>query len=1324
MSHHRFDRVLTAFVAVLTFTFAPLAWSQHIEGRINVTVVDQQGAVVPKADVSLVDLSTNTTRQAITTESGTYSFVNLAIGNYKLTVSKSGFAPKILDNVVVQATTTTDLSVQLGIGEQQQQVLVEAAAPVVETSTNAIGSVIDPKEVEDLPITGRDLTQLSRLSAGYNGTWNGLPTSAQGNNIDGVVGSPSRMKFGGNSSSLVSPRLENIEEMTVQTDQLDMNQGFGQGAMQINFVTRRGTNAWHGRAYEDFQNDWLNANSWSNNARGIKRPPLKLNNFGGAVGGPVFKDKLFFFASLSTLRQPGSSTAGATVLTPSAQAGNFTYVGTDKATHTVNVFQVAQAFNASLPGSTNSVIAGQQTSINSSLAAGTVTPTTDPNINNLNWLYSNPTTNWYPTLRVDYNTTQNIRMNLAINRTMGSQPASSQPFFPGQSFAPTEAGNKSDYATVSYGLDWTITPRLINQFKGGWLYNATFYAFNSNHAYFQNPTIINYPLTSTPQTYNLPVNTYYPVFTASDTANWQHGSHNVAFGFSFIREQDHYWNPPEGIASIGLGLVQGDPALDALTDTSTYNPLPAANTTQQGEAQNLYAQLTGRINNLLGRWTWSASQQQYLHQVTAYNLDELAKAWGVFAQDSWRLRPSLTLNFGLRWDFTGDDHDLTGGYHNSDLSSIYGPTAPGDLFQPGKLNGNFNPTIQQRDHVYNSWNVSPQPAIGFAYSPNFEHGILGSITGKNATVLRGGFSMRRFTVPYQYFWDEASDYGSFFYQFFTLNPGNPSVLGNFTPGSLSLGQTLPAYALTPPTYQNSVNMSTLTFVGSQNVGNGLANGMKFNLAQPYTESWTFGIQRQLGASRAIEIRYNGNRSLKQWITVNVNEVNVFENGFLQEFKNAQSNMSICAANAAACTAAQATAGVSSANQTTANFANWGLPGQVALPIMTGAFTGSRTGAQTSSQFRSGTFVTDLSQTGAVGDFARRLGAIGGTVPYFCNLVGAGFGPCANNLNYTGAGAGYPINFFMANPFSDQSTTAGAANLMTDAGYASYNALQVDFRQQSWHGMQFDANYTWSKSLGILPGNSGNDWQGNYTAFTLRDIRASYLPTSFDIHHVVHAYATADLPFGRGKRWGNGSGLLDRIVGGWNLGTTTTIQSGVPYRLTGGFLTYNNIADSGVVLAGLTQSQLQSAIGVHKFPGQNFVTVIDPKYLNLTTSASGVMSDNGAICNTGVTSSGSACSVGIFGNTAPGTFNAPMFVHGPHGFFQDAMITKNIAITERVRFNLQSEFLNVWNHPVFGLSGNALGSVRGTSFGTVTSATSSPTTNLGARRVELRANVIF
>ena len=1289
-------RCSLAVILLCTLAVLPAAWAQNVTGKIDVTVVDPTGAIVSGAKLTLQDLSTNYTREAETLSSGTYTFVNLNIGQYKLTVSKAGFQPQEYGPITVSSTKSTALNAKLQIGQATQSVVVEGgAAPILETTTNTIGTTIDLKQIEQLPMSGRELTQLSRLTPGYtggtngnSGTWNGLPSIAQGNNVDGVVGSPSRMKFGGNANSAISPRLEDIEEMTVQTDQLDMNQGFGQAAMQINYVTRRGTNAFHGRLFEDYRNSALNANSWRNNAQGVPKPKLILNDFGGSIGGPVFKDKLFFFFSLANSRRPGGVGAESFFIVPDAQNGVFTYKDGTGQTHSVNLFDVAAAYNSahgtSLPTIVNDTIKTQLAAINTAVQSGSVSGTGDPIVNSVSWNFPAPTIIWYPTLRLDYNTSRSVTMNFAINRTKRTDSGANAPFFPGSDFATTGSGNRTDAFTASYGIDWTIRPTLMNQFKVGYLYNVSRFDYNTSRAYEQDPNRVNWPVfaatdpdgLTSPANWNVPITSYYPLVNVSDTLSWQKGAHSFSFGYSFYREQDHYWNPPE-LRNVNLGIAQGDPVINALTNAGAYNPLPGANSQTQGYARNLYALLTGRISGVTGSYPYDPKSGQYIQQpALAYNLDELSKAWGLFFQDSWRMFPTFTLNYGLRWDFTGANHDLTKAYHNADEASLYGPSGVGNLFQPGNLPGTMNPVLASRARPYQDWNVSPQPAIGFSWNPQFGSGLLGKMAGQGGLVIRGGYSLRRFTVPYQYFWNNASDYGSFFYQFYQLNANNTHTTGTFVPGSLSLGDNFPPYVYEPTSYQDVAPISQYTFIGGPGT-----SGMKYNIGQPYTQSWNLGIQRKIGSNGVLEFRYNGNRTIHQWINENLNEVNVFENGFLTDFQNAQKNFAI-------------NGGSSFGN------INPGA-GTVPVPIITAAFTGSTTGPQTDPNFSSGDF-TDALQTGSVGSFAQILSGVG----YLCNLVGQAFAPCVTNLGYTGTGAGFPINFFQANPYavgSDPSGGGNVVNYMTDAGYSNYHGLQVDFRERAWHGITVDTNYTWSHTLGV---STPNDWTGAYPSFTLRNLRESYGPTLYDLRHVVHVNGTVDLPFGKGRALLNQGGVLDKIVGGWTIGTIMTYQTGYPFRVLGGNQTFNDIADGGVSLSGLTPQQLQDAVGVYRVPGQSFVTLINPDLL---------LSPNGGVKPSLISP-----------NTTPGTIAPPIYLHGPHGFYDDIAITKDFAITERWRFTFQTEMLNAFNHPVFGQSATPISSsVQSNRWGQ--GSWNDPRAGgIGGfnRQIEFRANITF
>ena len=296
--------LLSAFL-LITMSMGMGRAQSGSQGTISVTVVDGSGGVVPGTTLQLVDQSTNDIRNAVTRENGQYTFVNLSIGTYRLTASHAGYRSAATEGVEVHAAVTTDVPMVLKVGASTETVIVNSsAAPLLETNSNSVGSVVDLKMIEELPMTGRDLTAFSRMTAGYGGdkggqgSWNGQPLFSQGSNIDGTIGASSRMKIFGDAAPAVAPRLENVEEMTVQTDQLDLDQGFGQATMQINFVSRRGTNQLHGRAFENFHNSGLNANSYANNTLHRRRPKNIYNDFGGSVGGQILKDKLFYFGEL------------------------------------------------------------------------------------------------------------------------------------------------------------------------------------------------------------------------------------------------------------------------------------------------------------------------------------------------------------------------------------------------------------------------------------------------------------------------------------------------------------------------------------------------------------------------------------------------------------------------------------------------------------------------------------------------------------------------------------------------------------------------------------------------------------------------------------------------------------------------------------------------------------------------------------------------------------------------------------------------------------------------------------------------------------------
>jgi hypothetical protein len=1244
-------------------------------GSVTVTVSDPTGAVVPGAALELTDISTNVTTRATTLEAGSYTFPNLAFGEYRLTVTQKGFAAQQVNSIIVQTGRNTDVRVTLKITGSTETVSVTAETPLIESNASVLADTIDVKQVVSLPMESRNVYNMTFLVPGWAatganssvGTFNNLPGGAiVSADFDGSPGISNRFRSGGYAygTVVVQPRIEQVEEMTIQTAQLDLG-GTGNSAMRISVVTRRGSNAFHGRLFEDFRNSALNANSWLSNARGIPKAVFKLNDFGGAVSGPVIKNKLFFFGTYAESIQPFSTTATATYLSPAAQQGLFSYRDSRGALQTVNVLQIGQGGGGS--GTVLPSIANQFSKINGVVSQGILTQNpSDPNLATLSWLVPQRQTFWFPTVRVDYHLTESMKFNLSYSQTKNNYEHRYTPLWPGGIDPIDYTSSSGNNKIAGFGFDWTIKPTLINQFHAGFTYQYSSFSPENRGIDLQNIQQINfaygqglyggaYP--------RLAVSSLYPLFNFEDTMNWQKGSHQFVFGAGWWREQDHYWNNPGGFANIALGMAGSDPLVP--TFLSALPTSGGASTTNQSNAEALYATLTGRISSVninTGRPLDPATKQY--KPFGQYNLDEVVAATHFFFQDRWRIKPNLTFNYGLRWDIYGDDHDINGGYSSpASIADFWGPTPVGAIFQPGNLGGVQNPTFTAKVHVYKTKWVNPQPAGGLVWSPSAESGFLGKLLGNRKTVIKAGWSLRNYTEGAQNFWAYSSNQGAFFYQFGTLTADTSGALGTFKPGSLTLGQSLPAYALTPPAYNTTLPASALW------PGNSFW-AMNPNIRYPYVEQYNFGIQREIAKGTVLEVRYVGNMSMHSWMSYNINEPNIFENGFLTEFQHAQANLAINAANGKGNTVA-----------------NNGLAGQFALPILQAAFAGNGSAGYTA-------FTTNL-QTGAAGAMAN---SIARSQVYFCNLVGsAKFAPCASAFGgNTNVAGNYPANFWEANPY----TTGLSLNYLDAMGHSNYNSLQVEMRQRYIHGMQFNVNYTLGHSLLLGPANA---YQGNVTSqtgsvaglfLTDRNFRLNYGPSPFDIRHIVHASGTYDLPFGKGKKYLNGNRIANYVAGGWTLGTIAVIQSGTLTQMSGGYNTFNQ-NDAGVnFVNGFTAKQLQDSVGVYH-TGSPFVYTFDPsKFL---------------------APNGSANTQYMTPNTTPGVWGYRPMIYGPHWFNADLSVNKSIPIRERVKMTLQGEFLNVFNHPTFGLGGV---NVQSTAFG---QATGGPTT---ARRIELRANLEF
>jgi hypothetical protein len=541
--------------------------------------------------------------------------------------------------------------------------------------------------------------------------------------------------------------------------------------------------------------------------------------------------------------------------------------------------------------------------------------------------------------------------------------------------------------------------------------------------------------------------------------------------------------------------------------------------------------------------------------------------------------------------------------------------------------------------------------------------LLGKFLGNGATVIRSSFTYKNYTEGAQNFWNFGSNNGANFNTYYFADPiapgdGTPAA-GFYNAGSVSLGGTLPALTSTSPSpFQSVIPESFQSFSGTSYLT------FDPHIRQPYVESWQFGIQRQLSPNNVIEVRYVGNVSKDQWLGVNYNEVNIFENGFLKEFQAAQANLA-------------ASGGTT-------------FQGSQPTPILAQAF--AATGA--AANFTNGQFITYLNQ-GQAGAFAN---ALAGNSSYLCSLVST-FSGC-NQVGSPATGT-YPINFFQANPFA-----AGQGIFeMRNAGYSNYNSLQADFRQRLNHGMQFDANYTLAHSLennvqgSTAPGfygGGGNNGSGNSAGgyYTLRNTHLNYFPSAFDIRQVFHLSGTYDLPFGHGQPFLAGNRIANTMIGGWTIGTILTRETGDPHLFTGGTSTVNQ-NDSGISLTGVTVSQLQKQIGVRPgLAGSGRVNLFDSQYYS---------------------SVGQANTQFISPQFSAGQFGTLMWLHDPKWISTDMALTKVIPLHREMNVTIQAEFINAFNHVAW--AGMDTG-VQDDTFGTTASTANGP------RNIEIRGNFRF
>lgn len=1248
-------RMLLTACCVLALASAALAQGGGASASITGIVSDPSGAIIPGASVVVKNAATGTEFTAVTNEQGSFTIPAIDPGAYTVTVTLMGFKTAVLNDVRVNAATPASIRVTLQVGGLEETVQVSGGSEMIQTQSAAVTNTIDTNQILKLPTGSRSALEFITTLPGVNtpagsrdSTVNGLPQGAINITIDGVSAQDNWLKTSDGFFARVSPRLDAIEEVTVSSAAQDAA-STGQGAVQIRFATRSGTNTFTGSGYFYMQHYNLNSNTWFNNRDLPPGPNGKapknedvLYQPGGRIGGPIVipglwngRNKAFFFVNYEESRSPGQNTENRTVLHPLAEQGMFRWIQ-GGVTRQVDLLALA-AQNGHL-ASLDPTVARLLSDIRSAVSGANtgLTDLSDPLQQRFTYQYDTDSVTRYPTGKLDFNLTDRHRLSTSLNYTkLLSTPDTTnnrEPNFPG---FPNTGAQHSDRYTLQGSLRSTVTNNLVNEFRVGRSGGATKFSPEIGINQFTGTAIADqggYLLdingdflgitnaASTGSTSAREAGT----FIVENTVNWLKGSHNIQIGgsftnaFAWVQNQQH-------VPTITFGVNTNDPA-NAMFTTANF---PNASTAQLNDARELYATLVGNVIGIGGELRLNEDSDQYEYLGLGIQRANL-RDWGFFIADTWRWKPTFTINYGLRYQLQEPFRAQNNSYSRATLADVCGPSGVNpaggcNLFQPGSLPGQRGVFTQfnEGDAAYNTDRNNFAPSLGFAWTVGGQGNVLGALLGREQgdSVLRAGYSLA-YDRPGMSDFATAIDDNPGISQTATRN----HALGNLgTPGTILLRNRAD---LGPPPF-NATRVYPMTDVVTGDI-------MTFepDLQVPYSQTWTAGWQRKLTSNTAFEVRYVGTRSLQSWQTYNYNETNIVENGFLQEFRQAQANLK---------------ANIAAGRGNT--FAYTGAAGTAPLPTLLAFLNGSAdagsTSAYSGSNWTSTTFLAFLAERNPN--------------PY--GMV--------SNANDTGlldsstrrdaaARAGLPANFFVANP-----DYLGGAEVIGNGGYTKYHSLQTEFRKRLSQGLQLNASYTFGRAYGS-------------ERYSLRTPRKSVLQSG-TLGGVTHAFKgnwTYELPFGQGRRFASSAGpVVDRLIGGWSFDGIVRLQSG---RL----LDFGNVR-----LVGMTKEELQDSFKLRFEDAAQEIYMLPDDIIENTirafsvsaTSASGYAGE----APTGryiAPANGPDCIEIAAGYGDCGVNN--VIVTGPSLFRFDLSAVKRMPIRGRVNFEFRAEMLNAFNTPWF------------------------------------------
>lgn len=1103
----------TALAVAVLITAATVASAQNTS--VSGIVTDPQGKAVAGATVTITNIVSKAARSVTSTSDGTYQFSQVAPGTYQVRAEGRGFKSIAVNDVQVLVSTPLTLNITFSeLGQVTETVTVTGGESTLNTSDATIGNTFNNVQVRELPLLSRNVVGLLSLQPGVTAAVSNSDDARRGGYVNGARSDQSNVTLDGvdvNEQqggaaffSVLRSTPDSLQEFRVTTTNPNADQGRSSGA-QVSLVTRSGSNDWHGALYEYHRNDYTAANDWFNNKTGVDRPKLIRNNFGGAVGGPIKKDKAFFFFTYEGFREAKGDPVVREVPLVSLGQGIVRYftedgrtnqsgscpAGTPSGVNCLTRQQISAAYNASNgvdPGTNSAALAVLADAV-TRYKANDSTLGDALNTAGFRFNASRPVKQNTFIARLDYNLNAKHNLFGRANYQNDTEALASQ--FP-DTPAPTIWSQPKGFVV---GEAWTISNNLVNNFRYGLTRQAITRGGDSNG------NLINFRFIYQPLSFTRPLSRVVPVHNITDDLSWTKGSHGMQYGTNlrFISNQRTSFGTSYDFAIINPSYY--DLSGDVLLTSNDGDPIfPNVG----GGSDDLRDALA----SVIGRYSQYGANLNYLKDGsllptgTGVSRNFKTQEYDLYGQDSWRIRPSLTLSYGLRWSTSTPVYE-SNGYQVKPVQSL------GDFFErrvAGAKAGNpVNDLIQidlagkanNKGGFYDQdWN-NFAPSVAFAWSPTFKNGFLKKVFGENKSSFRGGFRMvyDRLGGALAVSFDGQAILGFSSTSQISANTFTVGDAAGFGPLFTGVNQNirnLPKLTINP----------TLKFPLQHPADEDqrIESGLDDSITTPYNYSFNFSYGRDLGKGFSFEASYVGRLGRNLLVsrdTMHLNDLVDPKSGV--DFYSAMRPLIDLRLQGAAITSVQKIP----------YFEN-------VLPGLAGTYS---------------VLGQNVALTATQAAYRRvATTAVGGR----------------NTTDYTFVQLLWDDGYGRDNLFFHPQYAAFGA--LTSLGTADYHAFQTSLRKRFSSNLTFDFNYTLSHSIDIASGlePSGSTISGASLILNPLDLNINRANSDFDVRHLINANYIYALPFGKGQKFLSGLGSAGNFVfGGWQTTGIFRWNTGLP-----------------------------------------------------------------------------------------------------------------------------------------------------------------------------------